>query len=120
MVNALKSQRSTPVYVPFDLDVWRFVTNGKGRAAEHRGHFLYEKEELARLKFLPEDWWYYLNSNGEGIAIDFPIKAKPVLSWSPQRYIKKDNKLVKGSRLPLEKVCITIVKRACNTDNIFL
>jgi hypothetical protein len=47
------------------LDVWRFVTCGKGVASEHRGNQLFEKDELARFKYLPEDWWYYINQDGE-------------------------------------------------------
>ena len=73
---------------------------------------------MVRLKYLPNDWWYYLNQDGEGIAIDFPFKAKAILSWSPQKFVKKDSKLVKVARLPMEKVCLTIIRRACNTDNL--
>jgi hypothetical protein len=101
-----------------DLDVWRFVTNGKGRALKHGGNFLFEKDDLARLKYLPDDWWYNLNPHGEGVAVDFPLKARPFLSWSPRRFVQKQGKLINGSRYPLEKVCLTIIRRACNTENI--
>ena len=100
------------------LDVWRFVTCGKGVASEHCGNHLFEKDDLARFKYLPEDWWYYLNQDGEGVAVDFPLKARPVLSWSPQKFTQKDGKLVKAPRFPIEKVCLTIIRRACNAENI--
>jgi hypothetical protein len=118
MTSALKSPRSSPVYTNMSLDVWRFVTCGKGVASEHRGNQLFEKDDLARFKYLPEDWWYYMNQDGEGVAVDFPFKARPVLSWSPQKITQKGGKLVKAARFPIEKVCLTIIRRACNTDNI--
>jgi hypothetical protein len=39
-----------------------------------------ERDDLSRLKFLPTNWWYYVNESGMGNAIDFPIKAKTILS----------------------------------------
>ena len=45
VTSALKSQSSSPVYMylNMDLDVWRFITYGKGRVSEHRGNHLFEK-----------------------------------------------------------------------------
>jgi hypothetical protein len=101
-----------------DLDIWRYVTYNKGTESNHRGHVLFEKEDFTRLRHLPVNWWYYFNNHGEGRAIDFPLKAKPVLSWSPAHFFKKDGKLCLASRFPMEKISITIVKRACDLDNI--
>ena len=64
------------------------------------------------LKFLPEDWWYHLNQDGAGIAINFPLKAKPVLSWSPKKFIKKDGNLVEAKRFPIEKIRLTVIRKA--------
>ena len=50
-----------------------------------------------------EDWWYCINSDGEGVAVDFPLKARPVLSWSQKKFTAKDGKLVKAARCPLKK-----------------
>ena len=113
--SALKSQSSSPVYINMDRDVWRFITYGKGTVSEHRGNHLFEKDDMVRLKYLPNDWWYYLNQDGEGIAVDFPFKARAILSWSPQKFVKKDSKLVKVARFPME-----IIRRACNTDDTLL
>jgi hypothetical protein len=79
---------------------------------------LYSKNDFGRFKALPDYWWYYLDQHGEGKALDFPIKIKPIVSWSPIQYIVKSGKFVKASRFPVEKLCITIAKRACNIDNI--
>ena len=61
--------------------MWRYVTHEKGTPSEHRGHTLLEKDDLTRMKYLPDN--YAVDENGSGVEIDFPIKAKPVLSWSP-------------------------------------
>lgn len=79
---------------------------------------LFEKNDFARLKHLPAHWWYFFNERSEGLAIDFPIKVKPVLSWTPAHFFKKDGKLCQASRFPMEKISITIVKRPCNLQNI--
>lgn len=102
-----------------DLDVWRFATHEKGEVSEHRGNKLYQRSEFSQLKYLPENWWYYLNDNAEGIAVDFPLKCKPVLSWSPNTFIKKDGKLCKAARIPVEKICITVIRKACDADHLF-
>ena len=88
------------------------ATCGKGKASEHRGNHLFEQNDLARLKYLPEDWWYFLNQHGEGLAVDFPLKARPILSWSSDKYVKKDGQLVKVKKFPIEKICITVVHKA--------
>jgi hypothetical protein len=78
------------------LGVWRFVTCGEGVALEHCGNRLFEKDDLARFKYFTEDWWYYINQDGEAVTVNFPFKARPVLSWSPQKFTQKDGKLVAG------------------------
>jgi hypothetical protein len=76
------------------------------------------KEDMHRLKFLPESWWFVLNGHGEGSAVDFPIKVKPVLSWSPSCYMPKEGKLCKAPRLPNEKLCISVIKKPCNAQTV--
>ncbi|CAB4025927.1 Hypothetical predicted protein [Paramuricea clavata] len=83
---SLKSKSVSPVYVNMPLDVWRYITLNKGKKSDHKGHMLYEKEHFDRFKGLPHDWYYVLNQHGEGICVDFPIKAKPIVSWSPSRF----------------------------------
>ena len=111
VTSALKSQQSTPVYVNIDLDVWRNVVFGKGVSSEHHGHHLFQKGDFTKLKHLPDNWWYNVNADGNGIAIDFPLKAKPVLSWSPKKFLKKDGQIVEAPRYPIEKVCLTVIRR---------
>lgn len=78
VLSALKSPSLSPININLELDIWCYVTFKKGRASEHCGHFLFSKQELSRLKYLPTHWWYFANEHGEGTAIDFPIKIKPL------------------------------------------
>ena len=57
---------------------------GRGEVSKHRGYKLYKKMDFVALKYLPENWWYHVNKSGEGIAVDFPMKVRPVLSWSSE------------------------------------
>jgi hypothetical protein len=116
--SGLKSKSYAPIYVHMELDVWRYITHNKGEECEHKGYKLYEKNEFGHFVGLPNDWFYTLNAHGEGMAIDFPIKAKPVLSWTPSKFVEKNGKLVKGERMPIEKIVIVFVKRACNINNV--
>ena len=59
------------VHVPFDLDVWRYLSKGKGKAAGR--WLLFEKEDFVRFTTLPDNW-YCLNEHGEGKVMDFPMK----------------------------------------------
>ena len=116
--NALKGQRYTPVYVSVGLDIWRYITHGKGVDSEHRGHVLFEKGDFSRLRHLPENWWYQFNTDGDGAAIDFPLKAKPVLSWSPKKFIKTSGNLVEAPRFPIKKICLTVIRKAYTADSL--
>ena len=118
VLSALKNPSLSPFYVNMQLDVWRYITYKRGTPSQHKGHFMYSKNDFARFKWLPDSWWYYLNEHGEGNAVDFPIKIKAVLSWSPAHFIKKGDKLCKASKFPLEKICISLVKRPCNVNNL--
>jgi hypothetical protein len=104
--------------INMDLDVWRYLTSNRGAASEHKGYTLYQKEDFDRFETLPSDWYYCLNEHGEGKGIDFPIKAKPRVSWSPSRYCKMNGKLQKAPRMPIEKVSLHFVRKACGIQNL--
>ena len=107
-----------PFYVSFDLDLWRYVNNNRGCNSQHKGYKLYSIEDLALLK-LPEHWWNYLNDHGQGQAVKPPLKIKPVLSWTPATQVFKDGKLIVRKRMPIEKLCVNILRRPCDTTNLF-
>ena len=89
----------------------------KGTASQYQGHVLFSEHDFARFETLPNYWWYYLDQHSQGKAVDFPIKIKPVLSWCPVHYVRREDKLVKASQFPIEKLCLTIVKGACDINN---
>lgn len=60
-----------------------------------------------------------MSNNGEGRAIDFPLKIKPLLSWSPAPSYVKEGTVCKSPRFPLEKICVTVVKKPYNMDNLY-
>lgn len=118
ITSALRSQRSAPLHASIDLDVWRYIVCGKGIPSEHHGHHLYGKNDFSKFKYLPSNWWYNLDDDGNGTAVDFPLKAKPILSWSPKTFLKTDKGMVEAKRFPIEKVCLTIIRKSCTAEQI--
>ncbi|CAB4015417.1 Hypothetical predicted protein [Paramuricea clavata] len=116
--SGLKSKSTAIIYVDMDLDVWRYITCNQGRKSNHKGHILFEREDFRRFEGLPDDWCFILNQHGEGVSIDFPLKAKPLVSWTALSYIVKSGKLVMAPKMPIKKVVLSFAKRACNMDNI--
>ena len=114
----LRSRSAAPMYINMDLDIWQYVTCRRGEVSKHRGYKLYKKMDFEALKYLPENWWYHVNKSGEGIAVDFPMKVRPVLSWSSENFLKKNGKLCRAPRMPVEKICLTVVRKACNAQHI--
>ena len=80
------------------MSLW-MVTYGDMRVttkdSEHRGFKLYERDDFCLFKELPHNWWYILDKNSEGYAIDFPMKMKPLLTWTTANYIWKNNRYAK-------------------------
>lgn len=114
----LKGKSTNTIYIDMELDLWRYITYRKGMPSEHRGHTLFKKEDLIRFEGLPTHWWYYMNEHGEGMAVDFPLKIKAVLSWSCAHYYLNHGHAVKAARFPVEKICVNIAKRPCNVRNL--
>ena len=118
ILSLLKSRALGSGYIEVDHDCWRHITHGKGTPLEHGGHYMYGKDDFCRLPMLPPDWWYYLNEHGEGRKIDFPMKIKATISWSPKKYVLKGNKIVQGPRFPIEKLTVSFARLPCNERNL--
>ena len=108
------------IYIPFRLDVWRYLTTDKIREANGSGPYLLEKIDFQSFFSSPNHWYYVLNQHGEGAAVDFPMKVKPFLSKSGAKNFIVDNNgtLCKAPISYVEKISIYFVKRACNVSNI--
>ena len=105
ITGTLRSRRSAQVYATIDLDVWIYVVYSKEVTSEQCGHHLY-KNDFTKLKYLPDYWWYHMDIDGNGILVDFPLKAKPMLFWSPKNFVKTNGGMVEGKRFPIEKVSL--------------
>lgn len=101
------------VYVPFYLDVWRYLSRDRGSLSSRENDF-------DRFACLPSQWYYFLNQHGEGVAIDFPVKVRPFFSRSAAKdfVVGYDGTLKKAAILYCEKLSVYFVKRACNINNI--
>ena len=61
---------------------------------------------------------YYLDLHGQDKAVDFPLKTKPLLSWTPVQYIKENGMLKQAPQAPVEKVIIHFCKKACDPTKL--
>ena len=106
-------------HIELDHDCWRYLVKGKGIASEQRGHYLYGINDFSLLLMLPPDWWYFLNEHGEGKKVDFPIKMKVVIGWSPKKHVINGKKILPGPRFPIEKLSVSFSRLPCNNNNLF-
>jgi hypothetical protein len=77
---------------------------------------LYGKNHFTRFE-LPPYWYYYLNQLGEGIAVDFPVKVKTVLTYSRKHHMFTSIVQI-APNFPVEKIVIHVNRKACNYTNI--
>ena len=111
---AVRATYSTEILLDHDI---RYLFRGRGKLLGDRISLLYEKEDFSRL-CLPPFWYYYLNQLGQGVAVKFPIKLKSVLKISRKRFIVSNGALVQATMSPIEKLIITINRKACDQFSI--
>jgi hypothetical protein len=78
-----------------------------------------EKSDFQICNF-PGDWDEIADSIGDGLKIDFPVKVRPFLSWSPKTYILKDGQVVVRPRYLPEKLSISICKNAFSLQLLYI
>ena len=78
---------------------------------------LYEKGDFYKFQ-LPDYLDYYLNELGQGIAIDFPVKLKSILSFGKKIYLVKNGNINLAPSPPIDKVVIFVNRKACDSNNI--
>ena len=106
----------SPTDIHMELDSWRYVTQGRGTNSQHEGYKLYSLSDMSRLA-LPDHWWYYLSlEHGQGHAVKFPLKIKQVLSQTLEHQKLVEGKLVKASRVSIEKLSLHILRQPCDID----
>ena len=67
---------------------------------------------------LPHHWWYILDFNGHGKAVDFPLNMKPYLARSPKHFIVEAGKLTEAPQMPLEMASLIVSRKACSRENL--
>ena len=87
--------------VAFEMctDVFRFLFDGKGVNRE-RGYQEYGVADFDATFFRGE-WYVNIDKNGDGCAIDFPLRMKSCICWT-RHY---------GSKMFFERVFIFLVKK---------
>lgn len=117
VLSRLKSKCLDPkVNVNMDHDVFRFLVKGKGREATNfTGSLLLEKDDFSRFN-MNDYWWYAFNDNGQGRAVHFPIRAKPVLRWSSKQYISVNECITLAPQKPVETVSFFIARHQTSID----
>jgi len=112
---SVKSLHSTDIRI--DHDIMRYIFRGLGEVSADNHSMLYERADFDRFN-LPPYWYYCLNEHGQGIAVDFPVKIRLMLSYTNTYYIVSSGKLQKTPISPIEKVLITLNRKACDQHNL--
>lgn len=111
ILEQLKSRSILPTVIPFRHDVFRYFFGGKGEKSNQRGAVLLQKSDFQACNF-PNNWDRVMDSIGDSLAIDFPIKLRPFLSWSPKTYELRDGQVIPSPRYRPEKLSISMCKIA--------
>ena len=63
-----------------------------------------DKERFEQLRLqLPENWYLYTDQHQQGVQVEFPLRLKPILRFTPQN-------TATGIQLPIEELRIDFVK----------
>jgi len=98
-------------------DVYRYFFNNKGTLSRDSKYTMLSLKDFSKLS-LPYHWWYILDANGQGKAVNFPVKMKAYLGSSPKHFILQAGKLTEAPKMPLEMVSLIINTKACSQDNL--
>ena len=103
--------RKSRMTVCFRLDCFKFLFGGKGKADGSRSGHLYELEDFPNSYFYGS-WCKYLDKNGDGYEIDFPVRMKPYIKWTDGRYCKSDTgELIFAPKTFTETVVMLLCKK---------
>lgn len=109
----LKSKSSLPTTIPFRHDVFNYLFKDRGYKSNDRGYILLEKRDFDRCRF-PSNWHQLVDVIGDGVQIDFPVKVRLFLSWSPKNHTLAGKTIQPLPRYCLEKLSLVFCKIACS------
>ena len=71
------------------------------------------------MPLLTESWCYFLNRNGEGREVDFPLRAKPILRKSTSHYVLDQNHaLIQAPSFIQEIISFYLTKHPFSFDSL--
>ena len=76
--------------VNFRSDCFKFLFGDKGTVDRSRSGHLYEFDDFPH-SYFPGTWYKYLDKNGDGYEIDFPVRMKAGLKWTDNGYYRLEN-----------------------------
>lgn len=108
----LASKSFSPTIIPFRHDVFQYLFRGKGKKSQDRGNLLLEKQDFSRCS-LPIDWDRLIDNLGDGVQVEYPIKARLFISQSPKNHtMSKEKAIISSPRYYIEKLSINCKKQA--------
>ena len=113
ILEQLKSKSQFPTVIAFNHTYFNFLFKDKGRKSNDSGYILFEKQDFIRCHF-PNGWHRLIDSIGDGVQIDFPVKVRLFLSWSPKTHSLTGESITPCPRYRPEKLSISFCKAACS------
>lgn len=113
----LKSKSRSPHLFFFHHDIFRQFFFNKGTTSRDGKAVMLALTDFSHLK-LPYSWDQSLDSNGDGVAIQFPVRMQLHLTWSPKLTVFQDGKLVTQPRMPLEKLSVQFICKPFSISKI--
>ena len=113
LLDHLKSKSILPTCFSFRHDVFKYLFKNRGSKSNDKGHILLEKQDFYRCNF-PSSWYQLVDSIGDGVEIDFPVKARLFLSWSPKNHELVGESMQLLPRYRPEKLSLSFCKKACS------
>ena len=96
MITAIKDSlksgciKKNRVNIKFRSDCFKFLFGDKGKVDGSRSGRLYELEDFPH-SYFSENWYKYLDKNGDGYEIDFPVRMKASIKWIDNGYYRSEN-----------------------------
>ena len=109
----LKSKSILPTVIAFKHAHFNFLFKNKGQKSNDSGYILLERADFQRCRF-PDQWNMIIDRIGDGVKIDFPVKVRLFLSWSPRTHTLTGESIVPIPQYRPEKLSISFCKVACS------
>ena len=105
----LKSKSSLPTVIAFKHAHFNFLFKNKEQKTKDSRCILLESADFQQCRF-PDQWKVIIDSIGDGVKIDFSVKVRLFLSWSPITHTLTRESIVPFPRYRLEKLRISFCK----------